>query len=232
MSNRKWLATGILILSAVGIAGAHLDGSGMKPAGGETFTVGTATKITWKVVNLHDGKMNIDFSADNGSTWKIVKAYTASGTGTQEFNWTPDAVTEHGKIRICQTAGAAACTDAQNTSNPTSAAPYILVTPSFSVSGTSGIAKNVEQAGKDFFEFHPDTRDLDVSFNLAEAKDVLLQAFDAQGHLIATVLEGKQGAGMHKLSVFSNKLNSVSGVLVFKLKAGNEVRTQSWNTAR
>jgi hypothetical protein len=232
MRTKNWQAAGLLVLSAMGMAGAHLDASGLKPAGGETFTVGTPTKITWKVSVPHDGKMNIDFSKDNGSTWKTVKAYTAAGTGDQEFNWTPDATTEQGKIRICQTAGAPACTDAQNTSNPGTSAPYILVTSSFKVVAVTGISQRSQPAGDDFVAFNPDARSLDVFFQLAEVDDVALQAFDAQGHLLATLLEGRQGAGAHKLSVFSNRLNSFSGALVFKLKVGDKVSAQSRTATR
>ncbi|MEO7426073.1 MAG: hypothetical protein ABI036_12870 [Fibrobacteria bacterium] len=232
MRAKNWQAAGILVLSAMGMAGAHLVATGLKPAGGEAFSVGTPTKITWNVSVLHDGKMNIDFSKDDGATWTTVKAFTAAGTGVQEFNWTPDATTEKGKIRICQTAGQPACTNAQNTSNPGTSAPYILVTSSFKVATVDGIAQRSAPVENDFVAFNPDARSLDVSFQLAEAKDVSLQAFDAQGHLLATLLEGRQGAGSHTLSVFSNRLNSFSGALVFKLKVGDKVSAQSWNATR
>jgi hypothetical protein len=231
MELKNWNWVGIAFVIAISTANAHLSTSGFKPAGGETFTVGTTTKITWSVINLHDGKMNIDFSKDGGKTWTTVKAYQADAAGEQNFNWTPDVATTQGKIRICQTAGGPACTDAQNTSIPDISAPYILVSPAFTVSGASSVSAPA-LSGEASLSFNPETRNVNVSFALASEQDVSLQAFDAQGHLVATLLQGSRSAGFHQLSLYSNRLEAVNGVVVLKLRAGAESRTQSWNLAR
>ncbi|HKP97323.1 MAG TPA: hypothetical protein VJ385_16365 [Fibrobacteria bacterium] len=232
MMKRRWLIVGAMVLAGVGAARAHLVNESLILAGGGPFTVGTPVKITWDVSNLHDGKMNIDLSMDGGAKWTTIKAYTASAPGIQTFNWTPDAATTQGKIRICQTAEKPACTDAQNTSRPDDEAPYTLVTTSsFTVTASSGIHSFANAMGFSI-DFRPNTRNVNVSFGLATDQDVSLLAFDAQGHLIATLLEGKQSTGVHRMSVYSNRLDATSGILVFKLKAGDEVRTQSVNVAR
>ncbi|HKP97320.1 MAG TPA: hypothetical protein VJ385_16350 [Fibrobacteria bacterium] len=69
---------------------------------------------------------------------------------------------------------------------------------------------------------------MDVSFGLAGSEAVLLQAFDARGRLVATLIEGNYAAGEHDLSVFSNRLITGSGSPVFRLKVGNRVKTHTW----
>ncbi len=77
-------------------------------------------------------------------------------------------------------------------------------------------------------DFHPETRNVEVSFNLASSQDVNLTAYDSQGRVVAVLLDGSQSAGAHRLSVFSNRMNTVSGACIFKLKVGDQVTTHTW----
>lgn len=64
---------------------------------------------------------------------------------------------------------------------------------------------------------------IEVTFGMDEAAPVSLQAFDAQGRALATLLEGPQPAGYHHLSVFSNRLQGLDGRAYFQLRAGGRV---------
>jgi hypothetical protein len=72
---------------------------------------------------------------------------------------------------------------------------------------------------------------VDVSFSLARNESVSLQAFDTQGRLVATLLEGAYGPGNHKRSVFSNRLGALTGSLIFRLQAGDQARTSIRNAS-
>jgi hypothetical protein len=173
--------------------------------------------------------MDIDYSKDGGTTWTSVKANYQAVAGDNTFNWTvPSDATTKGKIRVCLGAGLS-CADAKT--NSPSDAPYALISPAFTVSGATSVSAP-SAAGEAALGFNPETRNVNVSFSLASEQDVSLQAFDAQGHLIATLLQGSRGAGFHQLSLYSNRLEAVHGVVVLKLQAGAESRTRSWNLAR
>jgi hypothetical protein len=126
------------------------------------------------------------------------------------------------------------CLDSEKT-NFLSTAPngnYVLVSPAFTLAAATGIARSADEGSGLSLSLNAETRNVNVSFSLASEQDVSLQAFDAQGHLVATLLQGSRGAGFHQLSLYSNRLEAVSGVVVLKLKAGAETRTQSLNFAR
>jgi hypothetical protein len=228
MSIKRVLAAGCVLMAA-GMANAHLLDGSLSVKGGETFTAGQVVPVKWNVNVLHDGKMDIDYSKDGGTTWTSVKANYPAVAGDNTFNWTvPSDATTKGKIRVCLGAGSP-CSEAK-TSSP-NAAPYALISPAFTVSGATSVSAPAF-AGEASLSFNGETRNVNVSFSLASEQDVSLQAFDAQGHLIATLLQGDRGAGYHQLSLYSNRLEAVHGVVVLKLQAGAETRTQSWNLAR
>jgi hypothetical protein len=81
-------------------------------------------------------------------------------------------------------------------------------------------------------DFNPGSRSVEIGFALTAAQTVVLQAFDTQGRLVATLLEGNYGTGAHKMSVFSNRLETLAGAGVLKLKVGEEVKMQTWNAVK
>jgi hypothetical protein len=56
---------------------------------------------------------------------------------------------------------------------------------------------------------------------------VTLQAFDASGRVVATLLDGEKAAGSHRLSLFSNRLQQASGNVLLKLTFGAESLTRA-----
>ena len=237
MLKRNWLTAGVLVLSTAGLASAHLFADGLKPTSGETLNVGDTYTITWKEQFNHAKGTNIDLSLDGGTTWTTIKENFADAMDVNTFKWTvAGTASTTAKIRICQHDGGTvkACLDSEK-SNSLTAAPngnYVLVTSAFTIAaGTSGV--KMASAAQGFsLDFRPDTRNVQVSFGLAEGKPVLLQAFTTQGRLLATLVQGDFAAGEHNLSLFSDRLDVTGGSLLFKLTVGDQVQSQTWNLVR
>lgn len=217
---------GLGCLLAAGTASAHLVSTSLTIKGGESFSSGQEVTVGWTVDVLHDGKMDLAFSKDGGSTWTTVKANFAASNGANTFKWAvPNEPTTKGKFRVCLGVGSSC--DNVKASSP-GAAPYALVSPEFTVTGGSAIAGRAAAAEPFAIAYRPGTRNVDVSFSLAEARDVSLRAFDTQGRLLATLVQGRYEAGDHALSAFAGMVDPSAKALVFKLDLGNEVRTHTW----
>ena len=217
------------IFLAAGLSQAHLKSGSLLPKGGETLTAGQTVSITWEVDETHNKGIDIAFSKDGGTTWTNIKTGFLDNSKSDKFNWTvPNEATAKGKLRICQSGP---CTD-QNVSKPDGQSPWYLVSGLLAVQPSTAIAAPPGAAGPIGMDFDPATRNVDVSFGLSRAQDVLLQAFDTQGRLVATLIQGNYAAGEHALSVFSNRLATGGGSLVFKLQVGEQVKTHTWLTVR
>jgi hypothetical protein len=68
-----------------------------------------------------------------------------------------------------------------------------------------------------------DQGSVEVTFGMDEAAQVSLVAYDAQGRVLATLLDKQQSAGYHHLSVFSNRLQGMDGGAYFQLRVGGQV---------
>jgi hypothetical protein len=73
---------------------------------------------------------------------------------------------------------------------------------------------------------------LEVTFGIEEGARVSLLAFDTQGKLLATLLDGHQGSGFHHLSLFSNRLQGYQGRVIFRLQAGQAVLAETHSRPR
>jgi hypothetical protein len=222
---------GLGCVVAVGMAGAHLNGKHLSPEGADILKIGVPFTISWVVDVAHGKGTDIAVSRDNGTTWTDIKTGIAEAEGTNTFSWTVTgpAVTQ-ARVRICQQSDTPApCTDADKSNSPT-AAPnghYVLITSSFKIEEGTAV-NDVDRMGGIAIGFDPQSRNVEVSFPLAQAQDVSLQALDLQGRLVATLVQGRYAAGEHKLSVFSNRLEGSAKALVFRLKLGEQVYTRSW----
>ena len=98
--------------------------------------------------------------------------------------------------------------------------PWYLVSGIVKIEASTALADAPGTAQNLSMDFNPDTRNVEVSFGLSRPEDVQLQAFDTQGRLVATLLQGTYASGSHSLSVFSNRLVQGAGSLVFKLEVG------------
>jgi hypothetical protein len=81
-------------------------------------------------------------------------------------------------------------------------------------------------------DFDPGHHSVDASFSLSKNGPVLLQAFDSQGRLLATLVQKDFAPGSHTLSLFSNRLETQGGALVFKLKIGDQVLSHTVSLVR
>ncbi|MDB5104034.1 MAG: hypothetical protein JWP91_1723 [Fibrobacteres bacterium] len=221
MKNLNVCLTAVAV--AASLASAHLKAGSLSIKGGETFTVGQKVPVTFvQSIGHNSGLYDFYFSKDAGATYSEFAAHfqgpKADGD-TVKYTWTvPNSVTTKGVYRVCQLAGGE-CTDAD----------YILKSGNFTIVAATGVNGERAAAAAPAMRFDAGTRNLEVSFALAGAEKVSLQAFDANGQAIATLLDGNQEAGSHSLSLFSNRLQSASGHLLFKLTIGKESFTQAWN---
>jgi len=216
--------TGMIVLAAAGWAGAHLADGSLTMSPTAPFTSGASVTVGWKVDVSHGFPINIDISSDGGSTWKSVKAGLTDATGTASFKMTmPSDATTHGKLRVCQ--GAASDCAGIKASQP-STAPYTLVSSEFTISGTSAILPTSKQAYA--LGFEPASGKFVANFDLVRDENVVLQAFDFQGRLRATLLQGSFGAGQHKIAVSLPQALAASPAIVVRLTLGEAVHTQAF----
>lgn len=226
---------GLGCLLAVVMGNAHLNTPGLKPDAGETLIIGDSYTITFNVVAAHGKGTALAVSRDDGNTWTDFKSDYAESGGDNSFKWTvtgPSTTGATAKIRICQGSNSPKpCTDADKTNSLTEApnGHYVMITPAFTISAAGSAIFGNTAAEPFSIDYRPATRNVDVSFGLTEARDVTLKAFDAQGRLLATLVQGRYQAGTHKLTAFSDKVNASSKSLVFKLTLGNQVRTHLWS---
>ena len=228
MINWKTIAAGVFCATA--FANAHLKSGSLLPAGGEVVKVGDVFTIKWTDAQVHNDRIDIALSKDNGVTWADLKTNSPDENVDGVFKWTvpSTAVSAQAKIRVCQSGP---CTQAQNTNNFSGDAPWRLVSSTFTIQASTALAAPAGSSEGLTVDYHPDSRNVEVSFSLAQAGEVALQAFDMQGRLVAGLVQARFAAGEHRFSVFSNRLDGAQG-LVFKLNAGGQTRSNTWITLR
>lgn len=228
----NWKTACRTILFSAILANAHLIANSLTPKGGQTIVVGQPVSIAWSVKEVHSEGIDIALSKDGGKTWTdFKKGYNVEDTGATVFRWTFPAgdVTTQGKIRICQSGP---CDNGDSVSSPGNRAPWTLISGKFTIQTATSIATPAASSRRLSVAFNSATRNVDASFALAGKETILLQAFDTQGRVVATLLQGEYAAGDHAVSVFSNRLTNAAGTLVFKLQAGNEIQTHTWMQLR
>jgi hypothetical protein len=212
----------LAVLLASSVSSAHLLAGSLSIKGGEEFVVGSKVTVTFtQSVGHNNGQYDFYFSKDGGTTWTEFEAHWQGPKGDNAvitYVWTiPNSVTTKGAFRACQLAGGE-CVDNN----------YILKSGNFTVATVaSGIVNSSTQGTSPSMEFNPLTASVDVAFSMATAGPVSLQALDAQGKVIATLLDGTRDAGQYQLSLFSNRLKANRGPLFFKLSLSGSVFTRS-----
>jgi len=212
-----------LALCAIGAQAQLKDGS-LSIKGGETFTVGQKVSVTLVQTKpgtgTRSGKYDFYISVNGGTSWtEMIGNWqgptTDNATVTWEWNVTQKPTTT-GVFRACLLSGGE-CTD------PT----YTLKSGNFTIATSTALAsRQAGSAGK--LEFETATGGMSIGFFLAEPARVTLQAFDAQGRLLAVLMDGDHAAGDHALSLFSNRLQSLHGSIAFKLAWGGASLTRSF----
>jgi hypothetical protein len=228
-----WKKVSGLVFLAMGLSNAHLVASSLAPAGGEKLTAGEQVSIAWKAGKNHPdnpNKIEISFSKDGGITWSGVGSGIPDTEVDNIYKWrVPADLTTQGRIRVCQSGP---CTTQNVTKAEGNNSPWYLVSNNFTIQAATGIAAPSASSRHLGIDFHPATRNVDVTFATAALEPVLLQAFDPQGHLVATLLQGNYAAGSHALSIFSNRLPASTGTLIFKLQVGQDVETHTFMMVR
>jgi len=215
-------------LALASFASAQVQPGSLSIKGGETFTVGQVVDVSLiQTLGHNNGKYDFYYSKDNGTKWtEIIGNYQGpkEDGATVTYKWTvPNAVTTQGMFRACEMAGGE-CLDPA----------YILKSGAFSI---VPVGTGLNQAGSKTgsapsMSYATETRSLETSFELGAAQKVTLQAFDGRGRLLATLLDGRREAGIHHLSLFSNRLETVSGQVLFRLTLGGDAFTSVVNILR
>jgi hypothetical protein len=224
-----------MLSTAIGLASAHL-GNLTAPKTGAVFKGGEKVAIAWSIDTPHDG-IDLALSTD-GATWTTFQANLPKSA--KSFLWTvPNTPATTARIRVCQKDGTAVkgCTDANNTGSPQTGIDvdggqiYTLVSGKFTIQSSAGIREDNLAAGGNSIRVNPESRSVDLALSLEKDDKVLLQAFDAQGRLVATLMDAEQKAGFRTISLYSNALD-VSRPLWFKLQAGSRASTLTWTGTR
>lgn len=224
------------VLGSAMLVSAHL-GTLTLPKAGDTYSAGASVNVRWTVSTAHNTQ-DLAYST-NGTSWTSIT--TGLGANVGAFSWTvPSLSSTTVRFRICQRDGGGGCTDAHNTSSPSRSialagggSVYTIVTGNFAVSSSSALAPAANAAGTPppRVGFDAASRSVNAAFRLDVAGKVVLEAFDAQGRLLAAMVDRDMPAGDHDLSVFSNRL-PVNGTAVIRLQAGSQATQASFSLAR
>jgi hypothetical protein len=203
---------------------AHLLAGSLKPAGGETFVVGENITIEWVATQAHDGRYDIYYSKDGGKTYAVELAGPWQGSKTDNaknsYLWKAPAAAASAqvRIRICQLYGG-------HCAEP---GTYMMDSPAnFTITTSTGLERE-KQADEPRLDFSADGKSLIAAFTLTGEHDVSLKAFDVSGKCVATVVEGRIGAGDHRIPVFQDNAE-IKGPLMFTMTLdGKAGITQTW----
>lgn len=196
--------------------GAHLKAGSLLPKGGETVAIGQKVEISWFQDTGHDGLYDIYYSKNGGTSWvEFEEGWQGPKTDGVKvaYSWTvpANAATAQAKIRVCQMAGGH-CTNST----------YTLVSANFTISATNSVQSAVGALPSQL-RFDAAAGAVEASFEMESEGRVLVEAFDVDGRLVATVYEGVRGAGPQRLSVRSTALAGSKGPFAIRLIAGSKV---------
>ena len=208
---------------ALGTAQAHLEPGSLSVKAGDKLQVGATVQVKWTVESTHaPGSFDINLSTNGGTSFEKIETKTFPLT-PGEFTYSltvPNKPSTTAQIQLCQYDGTVKCTGV-----------YTLKSPNFTIEAGSSISDEGRSSVSPGLRFNAGTRNLEADFELVKDEKVVIQAFNAQGKLVATLLDGTQEVGVHKLSIFSNGLDN-SSPLVFQMRIGDQVHSQSWNAGR
>ncbi len=222
-TKQLMLAASMAVLPALSVS-AHLLAGSLTPKGGETYAVGENISIEWVATQAHDGRYDIYYSKDGGKTYAVELAGPWQGSKTDNaknvYLWKAPAAaaSTQVRIRICQLFGG-------HCAEP---GTYMMDSPAnFTISTSTGLERE-KQASEPRLDFSEDGKSLVAAFTLTGEHEVSLKAFDVSGKCVATVVEGRIGAGEHRLPVFQDGAE-IKGPLMFTMTLdGKAGITQTW----
>lgn len=214
--------TAITLLATAFAAVAHLDQATLTVTPAGPYRPGTAITIEWVATQAHDGKYDLYYSSNGGTSWPTEFAEAWQGPTTNgtkvSYRWTIPANTANttqGKIRVCQLFGG----------HCTQPGTYTISTANFTISNTTGLQETAGQSAPSL-QYQAFARTVDLVLPMESGALVTLKAYDAAGKEVAELLSRKLEAGNHRLSFFSNRLEG-RGPLLFRLTRGAETTTWS-----
>jgi hypothetical protein len=222
------------VLGSAMLASAHL-GTLTAPKANDSFAAGASVNVRWSVATPHNTQ-DLAYST-NGTTWTSIT--TGLGANVNSFNWTVPAIKSTTvRFRVCQRDGGGGCTDAHNTSSPSRGIAlagggevYTVISGNFTVTEASTAIHSQAAVGAPRIGFDGASRSVNAVFRLDASGKVLLEAFDAQGRLLVTLVDKEMAVGEHDLSVFSNRLPA-AGTAVIRLQAGAQATQASFSLVR
>lgn len=234
MNTQKLLGA---ILIAATYASAHLNPV-TNPKASQSLEAGSMVMITWSVDQPHNNQ-DLAYSTD-GKTWTNIT--TDLGKSATSFNWkVPSTPSTTVRVRVCQKENiggtVTGCTDNENTQNlsagkqVTGGKIYTAITGNFTIQGGTGVraAKAAARTGRPML--NASSNKVEASFNLENSSRVLLQAFDAQGRLVATLMDENRAGGPQSISVPAEDFGG-NRATVYRLQTAEQVLQKAGSPSR
>jgi hypothetical protein len=188
------------------------------PVGGENFQSGEVVEIRWHIVQYH-GSCDWDllFSNDGGSTWQSIFANLPESQ--LSYNWTvPNIETDSGQVKVVQ--------------DNATGMDYSDDSGNFIINISTGI-KNAKNHIDKFVlysaypnPFNPSTT---IRYALSNSSRITLKVYNILGEKIRTIVDEFQSPGEKSVmwDGTNNQGKSVgSGVYLYQLQSGNEIKTK------
>ena len=234
MDTQKIL--GAILIAATSVS-AHLNPV-TNPKAGESVTAGAMVTITWSVDQAHNNQ-DLSYSTDGKSWTTIINDLGKSAT---TFNWkVPSTPSTTVRVRVCQKENiggtVTGCTDAENTQNlsagkqVTGGKLYTAITGNFTIQGGTGVKDIHAAAWPGRMQMNASSGKVEASFQLEKSGRVLMQAFDAQGKLVATLVDENRTQGHQSISVPAQDFTG-SRATVYRLQAGDQVMNKASTSPR
>jgi len=181
----------------------------LSPVADDVWQVGSEQTITWESVNIGD-KLKIELSRDGGAAWQTLIPEAANSGA---WSWTvQQPISDNCCIRI---------SDPSSGLSDKNDGAFLIKFP-------TGVAKINSDIPDDFAllqnypnPFNPETR---ITYQLPEQSEVMLQVYNIQGALAATLVNESQSPGSYMITW--KGLNDAgepmpSGVYFYRIKAGS-----------
>jgi len=216
MKKLKPILLIILVMTFFKIGFAHV--TLLYPVGGEIFQAGEVVQIQWEIAIYH-GPCDWDlfFSDDGGSTWQSIAADLPEAQ--LDYDWTaPNTATDSGQVKVVQ--------------DNATGMDYSDASGNFTINISTGIEES-ESHIESFAlypaypnPFNPSTT---IYYALSKGSRISLKIYNVVGERIKTLVDDFQSPG-EKSVVWDgrNDLGQIvgSGVYIYQLKSGNQIRTK------
>lgn len=188
------------------------------PVGGENFQAGEVVEIRWHIVIYHGAcDWDLLFSNDGGSNWQPIISNLQESQ--LSYNWTvPNIETDSGQVKVVQD-------NATGMDYSDASGNFIINIGTGIKSGKNHIDKFVLYSAYPN-PFNPSTT---IRYELSNSSRITLKVYNIIGETIKTLVDDFQSPG--EKSVVWDGTNDQgksvgSGVYLYQLQAGNEIKTK------